>query len=136
MKHLLAPAFHFFETPLLFRTEKRNDLAVRLAHRLRDAIVGFAANVFQLLRGTVDDRPDLRCLLGRELQSALEVVPHSLAGRAGMAPQESEMLMARGQEKTTSAAGEENDQQGDGQLPFPILHGCHALASIALSAMA
>ena len=135
-KHVPMSPPHFLEAFPLLRSEIRNRLLMGLIESCRDALAGFLANDFELRRGPVNNRRDLRRLFRSESQFALQMRAHALSGAPGMSSHENKVGVPRAGKKARRHTGEEDDDQCHRQLPSPALHHCKVPASITVSAMA
>ena len=130
------PAFHFLEALPLFRIEERTHLLMRLSESCGDPLACFLANGLELSRGAINDRRNLRGLFRSQAQLTLHVGTHPLASPRAVPPHKDKVRMARTDKKPRGHTREEDDHQGDCQLPFPALHHGTVPASITVSAMA
>ena len=98
----LAHLFQFFP---LFRSEKRNDLSMRLIHRVRNTLASLAADGFQALVHLIEDRRDLLVLLGGEIELAAQMLVHSMSHEPAMSAEENLTRVHRTSENSQRCTG-------------------------------
>jgi len=110
---------------LLFRSQFRGDLPLRILHRASHSLRGLDADRFEFRGGRIDNRCDPGCLFGRQIQRTPQVLSHSVAHLAGMwRPQKMASHVQCAQQAARRHAGDEDEKESERQLPFQRVVHC------------
>lgn len=128
--------FEFLQFFLLFRTQFRGNGPLRFFHHRPDPLRRFNPDRLELRRGRINDRRDFRRLFGRQIEGAAQMFSHPFIHLAGVRRSEEMVPEMERPKKARHRPGEEDEKEGESQLPFQgVVHSENSVW-IAESAMA